>query len=134
MTLPLLTAVAPRWEVELAGALSRSGQVHVVRRCADVGELLGVAAAGLGRVALVSSDLRALDRAVLDALLGIGLLLHRWRVWTLRAQLLLMLGYTVLISACLPHYWFDPYMAVGKNLVLMVASLWLLWLEKGGGR
>lgn len=73
MTLPLLTAVAPRWEVELAGALSRSGQVHVVRRCADVGELLGVAAAGLGRVALVSSDLRALDRAVLDALAAHGL-------------------------------------------------------------
>ena len=65
MTLPILTAVAPRWEVELAGALSRSAQVHVVRRCADVAELLGVAAAGLGRVAVVSSDLRALDRAVL---------------------------------------------------------------------
>lgn len=80
------------------------------------------------------ASLAVLAGAALDALLGIGLLLHRWRVWTLRAQLLLMLGYTVLISACLPHYWFDPYMAVGKNLVLMVASLWLLWLEKGGGR
>lgn len=73
MTLPLLTAVAPRWEVDLAGALSRSAHVHVARRCADVGELLGVAAAGLGRVAVVSSDLRALDRAVLDALATHGL-------------------------------------------------------------
>ena len=30
------------------------------------------------------------------------------------------------ISLILPHYWYDPYMAVGKNIVLMVATLWLL--------
>lgn len=71
--------------------------------------------------------------ALLDALLGIGLLLPRWRPLALRAQIALMLGYTVLISLWLPHYWFDPYMAVGKNLVLIVASLWLLWLEKAQG-
>ena len=64
MTLPLLTAVAPRWEVDLAAALSRSDHVHVARRCADVPELLGVAAAGLGRVAVVSCDLRGVDRAL----------------------------------------------------------------------
>jgi MinD-like ATPase involved in chromosome partitioning or flagellar assembly len=73
MTLPLLTAVAPRWEVDLAAALSRSEHVHVARRCADVAELLGVAAAGLGRVAVVSCDLRGVDRAVLDTLTAHGL-------------------------------------------------------------
>lgn len=73
MTQPALAAVAPRWEVDLAGALARSSQVHLVRRCADVAELLGVAAAGLGRVAVVSSDLRALDRAVIDTLGAHGL-------------------------------------------------------------
>ncbi|WP_202613642.1 AAA family ATPase [Ornithinimicrobium cerasi] len=73
MTLPLLTAVAPRWEVDLAAALSRSEHVHVARRCADVAELLGVAAAGLGRVAVVSCDLRGLDRPVLDMLATHGL-------------------------------------------------------------
>ena len=82
---------------------------------------------GLARVAVIAG-------ALLDGLLGVGLLLRRWRVHALRAQIALMLGYTLLISLWLPHYWFDPYMAVGKNLVLMVASLWLLWLEKGRSR
>ena len=68
MSHPVVTAVAPRWEVALAAALARSGQVTVARRCADVPELLGVAAAGLARVAVVSSDLRGLDRDTLDQL------------------------------------------------------------------
>lgn len=68
MTQPLVTAVAPRWEVDLAAALSRSAQVRVVRRCADVAELVGVVSAGVGRVAVVSSDLRGLDRTVVDTL------------------------------------------------------------------
>ncbi|HBO7465274.1 DoxX-like family protein, partial [Pseudomonas aeruginosa] len=44
----------------------------------------------------------------------------------LLAQFWLMLGYSLAISLILPHYWYDPYMAVGKNIVLMVATLWLL--------
>ncbi|MFK5633018.1 MULTISPECIES: CpaE family protein [unclassified Ornithinimicrobium] len=68
MTLPLVTAVAPRWEAELAGDLARSDRVMVVRRCADVAELVGVVAAGLGRLVVVSSDLRGLDRAVVETL------------------------------------------------------------------
>lgn len=71
---------------------------------------------------------------VLDGLLGIGLLLRRWRAAALRAQIALMLLYTLLISLWLPHYWFDPYMAVGKNLVLVVASVWLLWLPQTSQR
>lgn len=67
--------------------------------------------------------------ALCDGLLGLGLLLRRWRLRALQAQLLLMLGYTVVITLILPHYWFDPYAAVAKNLVLMVATLWLLWTE-----
>ncbi|WP_367373344.1 SDR family oxidoreductase [Pseudomonas lini] len=67
--------------------------------------------------------------AVCDGLLGLGMLFKRWRRLALRLQLGLMLGYTVCISFVLPHYWFDPYAAVGKNLVLMVATLWLLWTE-----
>ena len=31
-----------------------------------------------------------------------------------------MLGYTLIISLILPHFWFDPYAAVAKNLVLFV--------------
>jgi len=40
-----------------------------------------------------------------------------------------MAAYTLIISFVLPHYWFDPYASVAKNLVLMVASLWLLRTE-----
>ncbi|MGO0575147.1 AAA family ATPase [Ornithinimicrobium panacihumi] len=68
MSQPLVTAVAPRWEVDLASTLARSRESHLARRCADVPELLGVAAAGLARIAVVSSDLRALDRSVVDQL------------------------------------------------------------------
>jgi Flp pilus assembly CpaE family ATPase len=43
-------------------ALTRSAQLSVARRCADLAELLSAAAAGLGRVAVVSADLPGLDR------------------------------------------------------------------------
>ncbi|MGH8436805.1 MAG: SDR family oxidoreductase, partial [Pseudomonas sp.] len=66
---------------------------------------------------------------LLDGVLGLGLLFSRWRTRVLKAQWLLMLGYTLAISLLLPGYWFDPYAAVAKNLVLLVATLWLLWTE-----
>jgi uncharacterized protein YbjT (DUF2867 family) len=75
------------------------------------------------------ASLAVIAGAACDALLGMGLLLARWRRRTLQAQLLLMTGYTLVITLALPHYWFDPYAAVAKNLVLMVATLWLLWTE-----
>jgi len=75
------------------------------------------------------ATLAVIAGSICDGLLGLGLLLKRWRRRALQAQLLLMLGYTLIISLLLPHYWFDPYAAVAKNLVLMVATLWLLWTE-----
>lgn len=72
MSLPAVTGVAPRWESGLAELLGSSGRAQLVRRCADVPELLGVAAVGLARVALVSSDFRALDRAAVESLLASG--------------------------------------------------------------
>lgn len=95
MSLPALTAVTHRWESELAGHLGRSSHVHVARRCADLAELLGCAAAGIGQVAAVSVDLRGLDASALAELRqqGIRVLgvhppgddagmrtLHRWGV------------------------------------------------------
>jgi len=67
--------------------------------------------------------------AIFDGVLGVAMLFSRWRRQAFRLQLGLMLAYTVYITLVLPHYWFDPYAAVGKNLVLMVATLWLLWTE-----
>lgn len=75
------------------------------------------------------ATLAIVSGALADATLGVGLLMRRWRRWALRAQLALMLGYMLIISLWLPHYWFDPFAAVGKNLVLLVATLWLLWTE-----
>lgn len=69
MTLPVLTAVTGAWEAPLVGGIerSRTGLV-VVRRCADLTELLAAAAAGQGRAVLLSADLRRLDTAAVDRL------------------------------------------------------------------
>lgn len=72
MSLPLVTAVAPRWEGTVASVAGSASGVHLARRCADVAELVGVAAAGLARVALVSSDLRGMDRSIVDRLRAEG--------------------------------------------------------------
>lgn len=54
-------------ETELAAALSaRRGHARLVRRCGDLAELLGVAEAGCGQVALVSVDRPAQDRLDLE--------------------------------------------------------------------
>ena len=74
MNLPVLTAMSrPQQEVALVAALG-SGQfdVEVVRRCVDSADLLAAAAAGLGRVALVSADLRGLDGEAIARLAGSG--------------------------------------------------------------
>nr|WP_281496855.1 hypothetical protein [Ornithinimicrobium sp. F0845] len=72
--MPLLTAVTPQYEAGLTTKLGTSGAVHVVRRCPDLAELLGAVAAGIGRVAVVSADLRGLDGAAIRELLDHGVL------------------------------------------------------------
>jgi len=74
VSLPLLTAVTPQYESGLTAKLGTSGSVHVVRRCADLAELLGAVAAGIGRVAVVSADLRGLDGAAIRELVDRGVL------------------------------------------------------------
>lgn len=69
MSLPVLTAVTGLWEAPLVAGLERArGEVHVVRRCVDLAELLSAAQAGLGRAAVVSGDLHRLDREALAQL------------------------------------------------------------------
>jgi Flp pilus assembly CpaE family ATPase len=71
MTLPVFAAVsgAP-WEAALVAALEGGGAngVTVVRRCVDLADLLAAAAGGTARAALVSADLRHLDRDALRRL------------------------------------------------------------------
>jgi len=71
---PVLTAVTDaEWEAELVASLQR-GQtgVTVVRRCVDLADLLATAASGTARAALVSADLRRLDRDALTRLAQVG--------------------------------------------------------------
>ncbi len=64
----VLTALSHQWESAVATTLEGVRGVTVSRRCADVSELLSVAEAGLGDTAVVSSDLRGLDLAVVNRL------------------------------------------------------------------
>ena len=63
MTTGLLTAGSGQaWETELVAALDRPGApMTVVRRCADIGDVLAVATTGLAAVAVLAGDLRRLD-------------------------------------------------------------------------
>lgn len=70
MTIPILTAVADA-AVEsrvVATVSARSSALRIVRRCVDVADLLAVASTGTARAALVSGQLRRLDREVLARL------------------------------------------------------------------
>jgi Mrp family chromosome partitioning ATPase len=70
---PLLTAVTGRWEASLVAGLERAVTgVQVVRRCADLAELLAAAAAGLAPAAVVSADLPRLDVETLSRLRACG--------------------------------------------------------------
>ncbi len=73
--LPVLTAVVtPAAEAALvAGFADPDLAITVVRRCVDIVELLSAAAAGTARAALVSADLRDLDREVIHRLSDGGL-------------------------------------------------------------
>jgi Flp pilus assembly CpaE family ATPase len=74
MSIPLLTAIGdPAVEGALVAAFDRpSLGVTVVRRCVDVADLLAAAATGTARAAVVSSNLRRLDRDVLARLSAAG--------------------------------------------------------------
>ena len=69
MSATVLTALAPDWEASMVEVVGRLPGITVGRRCVDVADLLAAAAAGLGDVALVSAELRDLDR---DALTHLG--------------------------------------------------------------
>ncbi|GAA5027526.1 hypothetical protein GCM10023258_22330 [Terrabacter aeriphilus] len=69
----VLTALGHRWESVVATVLEDVPDVTIARRCADVAELLSVAEAGLGEVAVVSADLRGLDLDVVHRLRALRL-------------------------------------------------------------
>jgi MinD-like ATPase involved in chromosome partitioning or flagellar assembly len=74
MAVPVLTAVSDaRWEAQLVAALERGDLgVSVVRRCVDLADLLSTATTGQAQAALLSADLRRLDREALGRLAVAG--------------------------------------------------------------
>ena len=68
MSRSVVTAVSDRWESVLVTTLERGTDARIARRCPDLADLLAVAGSGLAEVALVSADLRSLDRTALDHL------------------------------------------------------------------
>lgn len=72
MAATVLTALSHDWEGRMVEVVDRLPGVGVGRRCADLADLLAAASAGHGDVALVSADLRGLDRDALAHLRGHG--------------------------------------------------------------
>lgn len=72
MSITVLVAVTGAAEAPLVRALDAAPGLVVVRRCADLVELLAAAGAGHGRAALVSPDLHRLDRDAVARLAGAG--------------------------------------------------------------
>jgi MinD-like ATPase involved in chromosome partitioning or flagellar assembly len=73
VTVPVLVAVGGPWEAPLVAGLGRApGDLSVVRRCADLADLVAAADAGLARAAVVASDLHRLDLDAVARLLGAG--------------------------------------------------------------
>jgi MinD-like ATPase involved in chromosome partitioning or flagellar assembly len=64
----VVTAISDRWESALVTTVERGTDARIARRCPDLADLLAVAGSGLADVALVSADLRSLDRTALDHL------------------------------------------------------------------
>ncbi len=68
--------------------------------------------------------------ALLDAALGLATWAGYRLLWVGLAQVLLMLGYTAVISLWLPALWLHPFGPVSKNLPLLVATLIMMVLER----
>jgi hypothetical protein len=68
MSRSVVTAVSDRWESALVTTLERGTDAQIARRCPDLADLLAVAGSGLAEVAMISADLRGLDRSALDDL------------------------------------------------------------------
>lgn len=65
--------------------------------------------------------------ALLDIAIGMLLLPLRHQAWIWRLQLLVIAGYTLIITIFLPQFWLHPYGPISKNIPLLLI-LYLLQL------
>lgn len=86
----------------------------------------------LARVGLTGApaSIALYGAAALDLLLGLGILLLRRRIWLWRAQIALILGYSVVIAVALPEFWLHPFGPLLKNVPLLALLLALHELER----
>ena len=70
---------------------------------------------------------------LLDVALGVATLANVYLVWVGGLQVLMMLGYTLLITVGLPEYWIHPFGPVTKNLPLLVATLMMMAMVRRAG-
>jgi MinD-like ATPase involved in chromosome partitioning or flagellar assembly len=69
----VITALTPADDAAVAASLEAASSIRVVRRCADIAELLSVAVAGVGDCAVLSAGLRGLDLGLVGRLRAAGL-------------------------------------------------------------
>lgn len=81
----------------------------------------------------LSATIALYTGAVLDLLLGLALLCRWQPVAVGAAQLVLMTGYTILISLYLPDLWLHPFGAITKNLAVAGATLVMMAMEADNG-
>ncbi|MFC6707828.1 AAA family ATPase [Flexivirga alba] len=75
MAIAAVTAISAAHEATVAAALGQAPGVRLVRRCADVADLLAICTAGRADVALVSADFNGLDGSAIGPLreAGVGI-------------------------------------------------------------
>lgn len=115
--LPLLRiAIAVLWLVSGLVSLAVYPVVDSLALLARVGLEGALARATLGIAALI------------DIAFGIASLIARSR-WLWRAQIMVIIAYTLIITIWLPEFWAHPFGPVLKNLPLLAALLLVLQLE-----
>ena len=72
--------------------------------------------------------------ALMDLAFGLGVFLMRDRRWLWRAQMALIIGYSIIITIKLPEYWLHPFAPLLKNLPMLAAIVMLHEFEKPPGR
>jgi uncharacterized protein YbjT (DUF2867 family) len=86
----------------------------------------------LARVGLtgLSATVALYGAALLDLVFGIGVFVMRDRRWLWRAQMALIVGYSIIIAIRLPEYWLHPFGPLLKNVPLLAAILLLHEFDK----
>jgi hypothetical protein len=63
--------------------------------------------------------------SLVDATIGLWLLTAYKLQWCYRAQLIIILSYTILLSVIDPSFWLHPFGPLTKNIPLLVFIFWL---------